>query len=61
MPPGHSATPLEKKLGLKAGHTVALVGAPEVWSIPELEPGVHLRRGLRGHPDVVIAFVRSRR
>ncbi len=60
VPAGYSAAPLAKKLGVKDGQAVALVGAPETWRIPELEPGVKLRRDLRGNPDVVIAFVRSR-
>ena len=60
MPAGYSGTPLVKKLGLKQAHAVALVGAPETWSIPDMEPGVTVRRDLRGNPEVVIAFVRSR-
>ena len=60
MPDGYSGTPLVKKLGLKQGHAVALVGAPETWSIPDMEPGMTVRRDLRGNPEVVIAFVRSR-
>lgn len=60
MPAGYSGTPLAKKLGLKDGHTVVLAGAPEKWAIPELHPGVKIRRDLRGNADVVIAFVRSR-
>lgn len=60
VPAGYSGAPVVKKLGVKAGHTVALVGAPRTWSIPGLEPGVKVRRDLRGDPDVTIAFVRSR-
>ena len=59
-PAGYSPTPLAKKLGVKAGQTVALVGAPPEWSIPGLDPGVTVRRVLGKRPDVVIAFVRSR-
>ena len=59
MSTGYSGTPLAKKLGIKHGHEVALLGAPEAWSIPGLEPEVELRRDLRRRPDVVIAFVRS--
>lgn len=61
MSAGYSGTPLRKKLGLKHGHVVALLGAPSDWSIPGLEPEVEIRRDLRHRPDVVIAFVRSRR
>ena len=60
MPAGYSTTPLAKKLGVKAGQTLALVDAPEAWRIPELDPSVSVRRGLGGSPDLVIAFVRSR-
>ncbi len=38
---------------------MAMVGAPEAWSISEVDPGVTARRDLGGRPDVVIAFVRS--
>lgn len=61
MSPGYSETPLAKKLGLKQGCVVALLGAPDDWAIPGLEPGVEVRRDLRRSPDVVIAFVRSPR
>jgi hypothetical protein len=54
------ATPLGKKLALKHGHVVALLGAPNGRSIPELEPEVEVRRDLRRKPDIVVAFVRSR-
>ncbi len=60
MPAGYSGTPLAKKLGVKDGHAVALVGAPEAWEIPDLQPGVRLRRQVGTDPDVIIAFVRSR-
>lgn len=60
MPAGYSGTPLAKKLGVKEGHTVALVGAPRAWRIPDLDAGVKVDRGLRGSPDVILAFVRSR-
>ncbi len=59
MSAGYSGTPFANKLGLKQGHVVALLGAPEAWSIPELEPEVEVRRDLRRSPDIVIAFVRS--
>jgi len=59
MPAGYSATPLATKLGLKPGHVVTLLDAPEGWSIPDLEPTVEVRRDLRRRADVVIAFIRS--
>lgn len=61
MAAGSSGTPLAKKLGVKAGHVVALVGAPEGWSIPDLEASVDVRTDLRRKVDVVVAFVRSRK
>jgi hypothetical protein len=56
---GYSATPLVRKLGLKPGYVLALLNAPEAWSIPGLEPDVDVSRNLRCRPDVVIAFARS--
>ena len=59
MPPGYSGTPLAKKLGVREGSTVALVGAPSGFSIPDLPPGVSLRRSARGPSDVTLWFVHS--
>lgn len=59
MSAGYSGTPLAKKLGLKQGHVVALLGAPEAWSIAGLESEVEVRHDLRRRPDIVIAFLRS--
>ena len=56
---GYSGSSLSKKLGIKDGHTVALVGAPAAWSIPGLGAAVSVRRRLGSRPDVVIAFVQS--
>lgn len=60
MPAGYSGTPLTRKLGVKDGHVVVLLDAPEGWEIPGVGPAVTVRRDLRSRPDVVIAFVRSR-
>ncbi len=60
-PAGYSGTPLAKKLGVKGGHTLVLLGAPAGWSIPDLGADVEIRTDLRKAPDVVLAFVRSRR
>ena len=59
--PGYSGTPLAKKLGVKAGDVVTLLAAPAGWAIPDLAPGVEVRRDLRKAPDLVLAFMRSRR
>ena len=37
---GYSKTPLYRKLGIKPGHTVALVGKPSGWEIEGLPEGV---------------------
>ena len=60
---GYSGTPLPKKLGIKAGYVVALVGAPEGFerTLGALPEGVELRPGARGRPDLVIWFVNSQR
>jgi len=53
---GYSATPQARKLGLKPGLRVDIVGAPRGWSFadpPEVE------RVRRGAVDVLVAFVRS--
>ncbi len=56
---GYSGTPLATKLGIKAGSTLALIGAPEGWRC-DLPPGVALKRQARGHADVVLAFFTRR-
>ncbi len=56
---GYSGTPLAKKLGIREGSTVALVGASPGFSIPALPPGVTLRRSARGNADVTLWFVSS--
>ncbi len=61
-PAGYSGTPLPKKLGMKPGATVALVGAPADFekTLGALPEGACLRAGLRGEADLIVAFVRSR-
>jgi len=60
---GYSGTPLAKKLLIKPGTVVALVGAPEGFeaTLGELPPGAALRRGRRGKPQQALWFVRTRR
>jgi hypothetical protein len=55
---GYSGTPLAKKLGIKEGHTVALVGAPDRFEaeLEGLPDGVTLRHRAGGRPDIVIVF-----
>ena len=59
---GYSGTPLPKKLGIRPGHRVALLHAPEGFedTLGELPGDVAVRRRARGPLDVIVAFVRSR-
>jgi hypothetical protein len=53
---GYSGTPLVKKLGVKPGHTVAVLGQPAGWVIEGLPEEVVLRGQARGQLDVIVAF-----
>jgi len=57
---GYSGTPLARKLGIKTGHLVALLGAPDDFELTmgELPEGVTLRRALRGGQpfDEIVLF-----
>jgi hypothetical protein len=55
---GYSGTPLAKKLGIKEGHTVALVGAPVgfVDALDGMPPDVTIRTRLAGHAEVIVTF-----
>lgn len=60
---GYSGTPLARKLGIREGSLVALLGAPEGFEA-ELEPlpdGVRLRRRVQAGLDVAVLFVPDRR
>jgi hypothetical protein len=58
---GYAGTPLPKKLGIKAGLAVALLGAPPNFEalLGRLPADVRLRRQARGRADVILLFVRS--
>jgi CheY-like chemotaxis protein len=58
---GYSGTPLPRKLGIKAGCAVALLGAPEGFEeeLGELPEGVRFRRQARGPADVILLFAPS--
>jgi hypothetical protein len=60
---GYSGTPLPKKLGIKEGHRVALVDAPEGIEglLGDLPPAVTVLRSARAPLDVVLWFVTERR
>ena len=65
MSAGYSGTPLPKKLGIKEGHALASLGAPDHFPdlLAELPHGVVVKRNprTRGGFDVIVAFVRSER
>ncbi|HUL70672.1 MAG TPA: hypothetical protein VLT17_10625 [Gemmatimonadales bacterium] len=60
---GYSGTPLPRKLGIKPGWVVALLGAPDRFAetLGALPERVTLRAGARGRCDQAIWFVRSAR
>ena len=60
---GYSGTPLPRKLGIKPGGRVGLLGAPDGFdtTLGELPPDVTVRRQARGPLDLVVAFFTERR
>lgn len=54
---GYSGTPLARKLGIAAGHSVLLDGAPDGFTIAGLPDGIrpHRRAGT-GPYDVIVCF-----
>lgn len=62
QPAGYSGTPLIRKLGIKPGARVALLGAPDGFdrTLGELPPDVSVRRWARGPLDVIVAFYLDR-
>lgn len=59
---GYSGTPLPKKLGIKDGHRLAIVGAPEGFdaTLGPLPAAVEVRRTARGSADVLVYFTKRR-
>jgi hypothetical protein len=66
---GYSGTPLPQKLGIKAAHKVALLGAPKDLALGALPTGVTVTRRLAGKAplegtappfDVLVVFVTRR-
>jgi hypothetical protein len=59
---GYSGTPLPRKLGIKPGAVVGLIGAPEGFerTLGRLPAGTLLRRPARGRCDLLLWFPRSR-
>ena len=64
VPGSHSytSTPLPKKLGIKEGSRLALLGAPDGFdaTLGVLPPGVETRTQARGSFDVVVFFTTKR-
>jgi hypothetical protein len=56
---GYSGTPLLKKLGVKDGCTLTLLGEPD-GVIGDVPASVTVRRQARGSSDVVVAFFTRR-
>lgn len=60
---GYSGTPLPRKLGIRPGHRVALLRAPDGFeseTLVDLPPGVQILWRARGPLDVIVAFVGAR-
>lgn len=56
-----SGTPLPRKLGIREGSRLMVLGAPEGFSLGQLPPGVRVARSARGEPlDVILLFVTRR-
>jgi hypothetical protein len=56
VPAGYSGTPLAKKLGIKEGHAVALLGAPAGFEVEALPGAVSVRTAARGTNNVIVSF-----
>jgi hypothetical protein len=59
MTAGYSGTPLPKKLGIKPGHRLVVLGAPAGFEADTLQPmpeDVAVRRTARGPADVIVSF-----
>jgi hypothetical protein len=57
---GYSGTPLPKKLGIKPGHRLALLGMPDGFELGELPDDVHVVRRAQGEADVIVSFHTAR-
>jgi hypothetical protein len=51
-----SGTPLPKKLGIREGSRVCVIGAPEGFALAPMPSGVEMRSRARGPLDVVLLF-----
>jgi hypothetical protein len=57
---GYSGTPLPKKLGIKPGHRLVLLGAPDGFALGELPEDVTVVRRAQGQADVIVSFHTAR-
>ena len=55
MAAGYSGTPLPKKLGIKPGHRLLLLSAPDELEL-DLPEDVKVGRTARGKADVIVSF-----
>ena len=63
-PAGYSGTPLPRKLGIKPGHKLLLLGAPDGFAeetLGELPEDVTIGRRAAGKADVLVSFHTERR
>jgi hypothetical protein len=63
IPAGYSGTPLPKKLGIKRGSVLRLIGAPGGFleTLGELPEGVSVREDARGHANLTLWFLPSQK
>jgi len=57
---GYSGTPLARKLGIKEGTRLAVLGAPDGFAIDDLPAAVEVRAAARGVSDVIVSFHTAR-
>ncbi|UCE58400.1 MAG: DUF3052 family protein [Phycisphaerales bacterium] len=58
----YSTTPLAKKLGIRAGGIVALLGAPRGFErkLGDVVKEIHIKKQACGHANLIMLFVKSR-
>jgi hypothetical protein len=57
---GYSNTPLSRKLGIKPGQRIALIGRPAGWEIEGLPADVTMQDQAGGQLDLILAFFAQR-
>jgi hypothetical protein len=55
-PNNPTSNPLPKKLGIKPGHRLMLLAAPEAFALGDLPEDVTVSRRARGKADVIVSF-----